>query len=601
MPKEGTRSYGKTRKELKAEGITSDPPNNNVKTPTSEKNKEAIEIMREGDLVVLYNVKVQYKTPDMRRPKQKKYEKHLPSGNLYEKADDVEMYDRHGVIKGIGYREISQVDYDQIVNELGVERGEKKGVNGTPFENRVPLLTWWEEEEKHKIAQLSMSDQESDDNPEDDDDDDELEVQEITFKGNTYYLDESSGDVWHPETSEKIGKLTDGQQIVFKRGFEPEGEPPTLNVHKVWIGVDGGKRELYETDDGILYDPETSEKLGKMEEEKRWKDEDTIYSDSEEEDSDDELEVVDITHNDENFFHDEKTNKIYDPDTGAVVGNFVPYGDDEEWEDSIGGRVVMKVDEDFNDFNEETGKWESSDGGIVVMNDDSDEEEEDSEDDLTESQINPPSPTPTVPTTVIMLEEELEDIRVFAEEQAREQLEHQKEIDEYNAMKERANANAWANYARKENNRAEGRDEDDDGSDEEEEFTIGANDDGIGTVEDTDWSVWTASEAQEFLDNIEEYEEGLKDVPAFKEKLKEIILKELMDKEVEALKNKMALDLLTLKLLEDKTPSISKKKPDMARIKLTPHPKYNETHTKIKAEMDARKVEALKEGGGGSA
>ena len=226
MPKEGGRaSGGLTRKQLKELGRTNDPPNNNLET---------------------YNVKVHYKTPDMRRPKQQKYEKDLTTGKLYE-------YDKHGA-----YKEISAEKYGQIVDEIGIERGDRKGEIGKPFSERtdgtitsaVPKKTSSEELQEEIDA----------------DSDGEIEVDEIYInvdgEKEMYYRD-NSGTFYDADTNENMGKLEDNEG--WKMWKEPilskevEKEEESIEVDEIYIGDEWSRAEYYVDVDGTLYDPDGEE------------------------------------------------------------------------------------------------------------------------------------------------------------------------------------------------------------------------------------------------------------------------------------------------------------------------------------------------------
>ena len=49
----------------------------------------------------------------------------------------------------------------------------------------------------------------------DDSDDEEMEVEQITIDGEDYFLNEKSGDIYHPETQEIVGKSEDGEHTLF--------------------------------------------------------------------------------------------------------------------------------------------------------------------------------------------------------------------------------------------------------------------------------------------------------------------------------------------------------------------------------------------------
>jgi hypothetical protein len=50
---------------------------------------------------------------------------------------------------------------------------------------------------------------------EDESDDDEMEVEQITIDGDDYFLNETTGDIYHPETQEIVGKSEDGEHTIF--------------------------------------------------------------------------------------------------------------------------------------------------------------------------------------------------------------------------------------------------------------------------------------------------------------------------------------------------------------------------------------------------
>ena len=52
---------------------------------------------------------------------------------------------------------------------------------------------------------------ESDDGEEQSEDEEEMEVAEVTHEGKTYYYDESSGQIYDPDTSEVVGKMVEGE------------------------------------------------------------------------------------------------------------------------------------------------------------------------------------------------------------------------------------------------------------------------------------------------------------------------------------------------------------------------------------------------------
>ena len=254
MPKQGGRASGGiyTRKELKALGRTNDPPNYELET---------------------YNVKVHYKTPDMRRPKQQKYEKDLSTGKLYEKKPNGE------------YEEISDEKYGQIVDEIGIERGDRKGEIGKPFTERVlepkPEPVASEDEDRDFDGFDLLKDDpefvEGRDTP-----DGDLSVKEVTVdigRGGIppllMYLDKS-GTFWNPRDKENLGKLRKSWKIIEKKKPVAEEDTPTpeiedsedeedtptpeesdgeeLDVESVIIGIDGDAEEWYVDEDGNLYD-----------------------------------------------------------------------------------------------------------------------------------------------------------------------------------------------------------------------------------------------------------------------------------------------------------------------------------------------------------
>ena len=51
--------------------------------------------------------------------------------------------------------------------------------------------------------------------PEPESEDDEMEVEQITIDGDDYFLNEKSGDIYHPETQEIVGKSEDGEHTLF--------------------------------------------------------------------------------------------------------------------------------------------------------------------------------------------------------------------------------------------------------------------------------------------------------------------------------------------------------------------------------------------------
>ena len=253
MPKQGGRASGGiyTRKELKALGRTNDPPNYELET---------------------YNVKVHYKTPDMRRPKQQKYEKNLSTGKLYEKKPSGE------------YEEISDEKYGQIVDEIGIERGDRKGEIGKPFTERVlepkPEPVASEDEDRDFDGFDLLKDDpefvEGRDTP-----DGDLSVKEVTVDiGRSgipplkMFLDKS-GTFWNPRDKENLGKLRESWKIIEKKKPVAEEDTPTpeiedseddtptpeesdgegLDVESVLIkDEDGDLEEWYVDEDGNLYD-----------------------------------------------------------------------------------------------------------------------------------------------------------------------------------------------------------------------------------------------------------------------------------------------------------------------------------------------------------
>ena len=624
MVKEGARATGwgmgkTTRKELKALGITFDPPNTKRLT---------------------YNVKVHYKTPEMRRPKQQKYEKDLETGKLYEKIDGE-------------YEEISEEKYGQIVDEIGIERGDRKGQIGKPF--------------KERDVSAPITPEPSDEPSEEEESDTEIEVRDINWKGKPYLHDEESNKIYDANTDEVVAI---GHFVPYSDGN--------------WLNSLGG---VVVFDDGRPQEPES------------------------ESESDDEVEVEDITHDGENYFHDEKTNIIYDPDSGLRVGMFVPYGDDEEWADSLGGRVVMdgeKEKEDprvgmtklevirYNDgMIEEDSSWTelateefemgenalneiyeefteayrpeegyqmpsmtfTDDQKIEVlkwmgkfikyrwidepyyneppnivypelfelfpkefpMDEDPRDEEEQAEaeeifDDIEtmKRRLRKKEEAKLAEAELIAklkaereMEEEKQRLRVEEERRIKKE-ERDEKIRIFEEEKEaKATAETLRNYYRRLDNRSKGRDEEDDGDgddddddDEEElELDIGVNEDGLGTVEDTDFTEWSVEDAKTFYETIDDYADDLVDIPKWRSHLKKIFNKEdirldsQIASEVEALRTQMAKISESLKLLEDKTPIKSKK-----MGKLTPRNKVQLTSEQQKI-LDEHKRSMLKKAG----
>ena len=69
-------------------------------------------------------------------------------------------------------------------------------------------------EQHHEPPSKHISSDNDAHNQHDEIDDDEMEVAEVTHEGNTYYHDETSHIIYHPETSEEVGNMVDGKIVL---------------------------------------------------------------------------------------------------------------------------------------------------------------------------------------------------------------------------------------------------------------------------------------------------------------------------------------------------------------------------------------------------
>ena len=583
MVKSGVRAEGKsdkTRKELKAEGRTFDPP-------FSEH--------------ITYNVKITYITPDMRRPKQKKYEKDLESGILYKKETE-EYKDIHKKDRiSTEYVEISTEEYAEIVSELGVERGDKKGEIGTPFKDRTS-----------PVAKAN-----SDESVED------VEVEIIRLSdGNQYYLG-TDGKVYDMETSEELGNISsfDGQA-----SSEAEESDSEVEVEIIYIGDE----QYYLGDNGVIYDIDSGLKMTREEilKDSPWIERNiggVAYWQSETDGSlynkltgvEEDFDVVSAK-----YF--KSINAVRTPKIDLIV----PYGEPnpiEYWMDEegylydeneltrIGLREDLEEDEDedeaeaeddaddeddgeFDEFEEGDADYFASESYRVDLmwyegkpdwirdtlkqiatgsgdkEDWTDFKKEKWTTDL--KKLLPPSDRRSGFVDNDDYEDEVE--KREKEKQKKEDEEKEKELRLWESKAEERMAFQISEYNRHEKNKEEGRDASDDGDDvwsdvdDESNLELGVS------VEDTDWTLWSGEDAQELLDDWDDYKSQLPsdEHSKFLKKLKEIISE---DAEIDAVvdANNEAMDIInemaglirsdmsrileTLKILEDKKSNISSK------------------------------------------
>ena len=69
---------------------------------------------------------------------------------------------------------------------------------------------------KAKKVVMKVAEPEPEPEPESEDDDDEMEVTQITIDGNDYFLNDSTGDIYDPETQEIVGKSENGKHTLFE-------------------------------------------------------------------------------------------------------------------------------------------------------------------------------------------------------------------------------------------------------------------------------------------------------------------------------------------------------------------------------------------------
>ena len=96
--------------------------------------------------------------------------------------------------------------------ETTVKKGKGKGrgrPKGSSNKKKTPEPEPVQEPEPEPEQEPDQEEEEH--NSEDEDDEEEMEVSEVTHKGKTYYYDESSGNVYDPETSEVVGKMVEGE------------------------------------------------------------------------------------------------------------------------------------------------------------------------------------------------------------------------------------------------------------------------------------------------------------------------------------------------------------------------------------------------------
>lgn len=87
----------------------------------------------------------------------------------------------------------------------GKGRGRPKGSSNK--KKKTPEPEPVQEPEPEPVQESDHENEEH--NSEDEDDEEEMEVSEVTHKGKTYYYDESSGNVYDPDTSEAVGKMVE--------------------------------------------------------------------------------------------------------------------------------------------------------------------------------------------------------------------------------------------------------------------------------------------------------------------------------------------------------------------------------------------------------